>query len=400
MTRKRCTLGAAAAALTFALLAAPPAGADLTAGIAAYDAGDYQGAFRQWLEAAEAGDIAAQRNVGHLYRWGKGTERDAAKAAYWYRRSAEAGLQGAQLNLALLYLTGEGVPQDLAEAARWFEKAAEQEDPVAQYELARLVERGRGVPIDAERARHLYQLAADAGLQQARQRLSELDQESGRVSVRSAADEGRMVVAALPPVAEDPPRPAPLAAEVSARPSAPESGEAEPIREAKSDMAPEPAALEPESTEAASPEPETTEASASASPPDPTPPAEEPAEPEPSEPEPVSPKAPAAGVGGGVEPAGEVEEGEASRPVEASGLVAHLASYRSRARAESGWKLLARKHAALALLRPAIVVTEIAEKGTFFRLYALGDRPGVEQACRALRDASVYCALKRLPGKR
>ena len=48
------------------------------AGVAAYDAGDYTRAYEIWLPLAKLGDLAAQRNVGHLLRLGRGTARDLA----------------------------------------------------------------------------------------------------------------------------------------------------------------------------------------------------------------------------------------------------------------------------------------------------------------------------------
>ncbi len=173
-----------ALALAVILLAALPgtSRADFAAGVAAYDRGDYATAFKEWQPLAEAGDPAAQRNVGHLFRKGLGVPQDALKAAEWYRRAAELGFARAQANLASMYLHGNGVPQDYAEAAKWFESAARKDYAIAQYNLALMYERGLGVERSDPKALSWYYSAARAGHKKAAERLSML--------VRSVAEDG------------------------------------------------------------------------------------------------------------------------------------------------------------------------------------------------------------------
>ena len=45
---------------------ATAARADFATGLRSYEAGDYYAAYKEWLPLAEAGDPAAQRNLGHL----------------------------------------------------------------------------------------------------------------------------------------------------------------------------------------------------------------------------------------------------------------------------------------------------------------------------------------------
>ncbi len=153
-------------------LASAPVHADFNSGLDAYDAGDYATAAEEWRRAADAGDLAAQRNLGHLYRWGKGVKQDLAEAARWYRRAAIAGFDRAQLNLALLHLNGQGVKRDEAEAARWLSKAAAAGNPDAQFRMAQLLETGKGVAIDRAKAYAFYGLAAQAGHKAAAIRLA------------------------------------------------------------------------------------------------------------------------------------------------------------------------------------------------------------------------------------
>lgn len=114
------------AALALLCLAAAPgavladAEADRDAGNAAWKAQDYDLAARHWRAAAEAGDRAAQNNLGFLYRKGFGVGQDEDEAARWYLRAANQGLVDAMTNLGMLYDEGFGVPMDHVESYKWF----------------------------------------------------------------------------------------------------------------------------------------------------------------------------------------------------------------------------------------------------------------------------------------
>jgi TPR repeat protein len=143
-------------------------------GVRAYDTGDFTAAYNAWLPLAKSGDLAAQRNIGHLYETGRGVPADPKEAAVWYRKAAEDGFSRAQANLANLYLKGEGVPQDDREAALWFHKAALQGHAVAQYNLGAMYEQGRGVERDPARALGWLMLAAKAGHPQAQEAVAKV----------------------------------------------------------------------------------------------------------------------------------------------------------------------------------------------------------------------------------
>lgn len=168
--RRIAAAGLCAAAL---LLAPPPAWAGFADGVKAYEAGDYPGAYAAWAPLAERGDVAAMRNLGHLYRWGQGVERDIQQAMHWYRRAAETGFARAQANLAAIYLQGDdGVSIDYAEAHKWFEAAARQGHAVAQYNLGLMYELGLGVEKNEAIALGWYNNAAKTGQPDALERLS------------------------------------------------------------------------------------------------------------------------------------------------------------------------------------------------------------------------------------
>lgn len=110
--------------ISLALLPAPPARADLAAGMFAYDQGDYATAMAEWKPLAEQGDPTAQGLLGLLYRGTPGTPADEAESVRWYRLAAEQGHPHAQYNLGLAYLAGRGVEQDDIAAYMWLDLAA------------------------------------------------------------------------------------------------------------------------------------------------------------------------------------------------------------------------------------------------------------------------------------
>jgi len=97
--------------------------ADFDSALAAYDAGDYETAFKEFLPLAEEGNDEAQKSLGYLYIQGLGVAQDYGEAFKWFRKAAEQGNAGAQETLGFLYREGLGVTQDYAESAKWYRKA-------------------------------------------------------------------------------------------------------------------------------------------------------------------------------------------------------------------------------------------------------------------------------------
>ncbi len=60
-------------------------------GVAAYDAGRYEEAFRIWSSIRDQ-DVAAMRNVAMMLRQGEGVAKDPKQAEAIYLDAAEAGL--------------------------------------------------------------------------------------------------------------------------------------------------------------------------------------------------------------------------------------------------------------------------------------------------------------------
>ncbi len=132
--------------------------ADFADGAQAYDGGDYETAFEEWIALARKNDTNAQVAIAGMYRFGEGRPVDLADAARWYRRAAEHGAAIAQLNLGEMYMLGLGVPRDAARAHLWLTLAARQGRAWARDRRDELARRMTADELD--RARELLRAEA------------------------------------------------------------------------------------------------------------------------------------------------------------------------------------------------------------------------------------------------
>ena len=144
-------------------MSVPVIAGELNDGIASYDRGDYETAYRLIKPLAEQGSSKAQNNLGIMYDKGQGVPQDYTEAVKWYLKAAKKGNARAQTNLGLMYYKGRGVPQDYAEAAKWYRKAADQGRVDAQFALGGIYFGGEGVPQDYAEAARCFRKAADQG---------------------------------------------------------------------------------------------------------------------------------------------------------------------------------------------------------------------------------------------
>jgi TPR repeat protein len=103
--------------------------------------GDYTIAQKQFREAAERGDAAAQYSLALMYDSGKGVPQDDAEALRWYQEAAEQGYGPAQYNLSMVYFFGKGTPQDSVAAYKWIILASAQGEEHAEDALPKLAEK-------------------------------------------------------------------------------------------------------------------------------------------------------------------------------------------------------------------------------------------------------------------
>jgi uncharacterized protein len=136
-------------------------GSDFQNGMDAFVRGDYDGALRQWRPLAEAGDPAAQTNIGLLYYEGKGVPQNYEEAIKWYTMAASKGYPDAAFNLAVVYADGKGVEHNGAEALKWYQVAADAGYAPAQLMLGNIYFRGVDVPMDRDAGFKWYLKAAE-----------------------------------------------------------------------------------------------------------------------------------------------------------------------------------------------------------------------------------------------
>jgi len=91
---------------------------------------------------ADAGDPAAQNELGIRYRLGSDVEKDPAKAIPWYLKAAKQGFAKAFFNLGAAYYNGDGVAVNDSDSCVWFMLAADAGDPRGQEAVDRVRHEG------------------------------------------------------------------------------------------------------------------------------------------------------------------------------------------------------------------------------------------------------------------
>lgn len=141
--------------------------ADVAAGVAKYNAGDYTGALAEWSAPGLDNDAPALYNLGQLHRLGKGVPADDRQAAGYYERAAKLGHAGAQANLGTLLYFAPAPLGNMTAAIGWWREAAEAKEPHALYMLSVLMFNGELVARDWPRAFAYVRLAASLGVKEA-----------------------------------------------------------------------------------------------------------------------------------------------------------------------------------------------------------------------------------------
>lgn len=129
-------------------------------GLASYESGDFEKAFRVFHLFAERGFAVAQYNLGVMYDRGEGTKQNYREAMYWYRHAGNQGYTSAQYNLGVIYTLGDGVPQNYREAVKWFTNAGMGGHTSAQYNLGVMYRNGEGVVKDEAEAFTWFNMAS------------------------------------------------------------------------------------------------------------------------------------------------------------------------------------------------------------------------------------------------
>jgi len=229
--------------------------AAVKAGVEAWQKGNYGQAVALWQPLADKGDPDAQFNLGQAYKLGRGVGADLKKAEDLYTRAAAQGHEEARANLGIIMFQRG----DRAKALPYITRAAEAGDARAQYIYATALFNGDLVQKDWIKAYAMMTKAAAAGLPQAAESLSRMDNyipqaqrqqaialASGGPAPKAGREAGRTVVASRSPVvtkaeAAKPSKPAPVATAAPAPKRAPKPAPApKPVQSAKPAPPPKP----------------------------------------------------------------------------------------------------------------------------------------------------------------
>tara|TARA_R110000868_G_scaffold4155_55_gene25729 strand:+ start:18343 stop:19560 length:1218 start_codon:yes stop_codon:yes gene_type:complete len=157
------------------VLTAPgTARADMKTGVAAYKAGDYKSALREFTALAEKGDANAQFNLAILYLTGRGTDRDIGKSVEWHLKAAAQGLPAASNGLGVFYYQGIGVKQDYPQALKWFRRAAARGFADSEFNIGVMYFNSQGVRRDDFEVVKWVSLAAARKFAPAEHRLGQM----------------------------------------------------------------------------------------------------------------------------------------------------------------------------------------------------------------------------------
>jgi TPR repeat protein len=116
-----------------------------------------------YQQAVDAGSLNARVDIGMMYEFGWGVQRDSSVALRWYQSAARAGCPRGMVSLGRSYQEGIGVPRDHEQAMAWYLKAARAGSAEAMNRIGVLYDNGLGVRKSHAKARRWYRRAEKAG---------------------------------------------------------------------------------------------------------------------------------------------------------------------------------------------------------------------------------------------
>ena len=143
---------------------------------------DYKKEFAKLEVRSEIGDMIAQFDLGQMYQYAIGVEKNTEEAVKYYKLAAEQGSLPAEYNLGIIYLHGDDdVTPNYKLALHWLTDAAFKGNDYAQFVLARIYENGyfdadgkEVIKANREQALAMYNIAAANRYGPAQYRLAEI----------------------------------------------------------------------------------------------------------------------------------------------------------------------------------------------------------------------------------
>jgi len=118
-------------------------------GCAAPRCPDYSQAMQYHRQAALGGNALSMFDMGSLYEYGLGVEKNLVEAARWYGHAARYGLAQGQYNYATMLEAGEGLAKDEIEAYKFFVLAARNGFTGVPYDNQRfLIDKNAPTPVE------------------------------------------------------------------------------------------------------------------------------------------------------------------------------------------------------------------------------------------------------------
>lgn len=127
------------------------------------------------VRKANAGEPAAQHELGIRYLQGKGFAADTVKAVFWFMKAADQDFDLANYNLGILAMNGWGMQWNPFQSYASFLRAAKKGMQESQFVVGLILTENLVVPQNWIEARGYIKKAADAGFEPAKKALVEFD---------------------------------------------------------------------------------------------------------------------------------------------------------------------------------------------------------------------------------
>ncbi|XP_066586847.1 protein sel-1 homolog 1-like [Prorops nasuta] len=124
---------------------------------------DNETAYKYFKKAADLGNPVGQSGLGLMYLYGRGVEKDTAKALQYFSQAADQGWVDGQLQLGNMYFSGTGVRRDYKLANKYFNLASQSGHVLAIYNLAQMHATGTGMMRSCPTAVELLKTVAERG---------------------------------------------------------------------------------------------------------------------------------------------------------------------------------------------------------------------------------------------
>ena len=143
---------------------------------------NYEETMKYYKMSAEMGNTYAINSLGNLYYTGEGVEKNYDEAMKYYMISIEKGNSEAMSNVGHMYQIGEGVEKNIDEAIRYYKMAIEKGNCSAMNNIGCIYQLGEGIEKNFRKAIKYYKMAIENGNRNVRNNLSVLVQEINKLT--------------------------------------------------------------------------------------------------------------------------------------------------------------------------------------------------------------------------